>query len=296
MKPAPFDYHAPGSVPEVLDLIAEQGDDARVLAGGQSLVPMLNMRLIRPRVLISLRRLRELDFVRRQNGTVVVGSMTRQATLEASPDVREVCPVVVDALHFVGHPTIRNRGTLGGSIAHADPAAELPAVLVALDGRVVLASRRGSRSVAAADFFKGLMATDARPDELITDIQFPAVGAAQDRRGHGFEEVSRRHGDFAVAGVAVAVALDASTRVTDARIALLGVEARPRRCTRAEQELVGQPWRGERLAELAELAAGGLDPLSDHHASGEFRVHLAKVLTRRALAAAYERASGSGRR
>jgi carbon-monoxide dehydrogenase medium subunit len=296
MKPAPFDYQAPGSIPEVLVLLAKHGDDAKVLAGGQSLVPMLNMRLTRPRVLISLRHLRELDFVRRQNGAVVVGSMTRQAALESSADVRQMCPLVADATHFVGHPTIRNRGTLGGSIAHADPAAELPAVLVALDGRVGLVSPRGSRSVAAADFFKGLMATEARPDELITDIQFPAVGAAQDRRGHGFEEVSRRHGDFALAGVAVALALDASTRVTDARIAFLGVEARPRRRPRAERALVGQPWRDERLAEIAELAAGGLDPLSDHHAPGEFRVHLATVLTRRALAAAYERASGSGRR
>ena len=295
MKPAPFDYQAPGSVSEVLALLAEHGDDAKVLAGGQSLVPMLNMRLTRPRVLISLRRLRELDFVRRQNGSLAVGSMTRQAALESSADVRQVCPLVADATRFVGHPTIRNRGTVGGSIAHADPAAELPAVLVALDGRVALASRRGSRSVAATDFFKGLMATEARPDELITDILFHAVGAAQDRRGHGFEEVSRRHGDFALAGVAVALALDASTRVTDARIALLGVEARPRRCTRAEGALVGQPWRGERLAEIAELAAEGLDPLADYHASGEFRVHLTKVLARRALAAAYERASGGGR-
>ena len=294
MKPVAFDYHAPASLEEALTLLAEHGDAAKALAGGQSLVPMLNLRLVRPRVLVSLRRLSALDYMRRDNGAIVVGSMTRQRRLEISREVWEACPLLTEAIHFVGHPTIRNQGTVGGSIAHADPAGELPAVLVALDGRVTLASTGGSRTVPAADFFRGLMTTDAQSHELITEIQFQQIGQPGHRRGHGFEEVSRRHGDFALAGVAVALSVDADGRVSEARIALLGVEARPRRCVQAETALKGQRWAADRLADVAALAACDLDPLADIHASAEFRVHLTRVLTRRALERAYRRAANPG--
>ncbi len=290
MKPAPFDYAAPGSLAEALAVLAEHGAAAKPLAGGQSLVPMLAMRLSRPQVLVSLKRLGELQGIRRRNGTLAVGAMTRHWQVEESREVAEASPLLAEAIRLVGHPTIRSRGTVGGSIAHADPAAELPAVLAALDGRVRLASARGERTLSAAEFLRGMMTTAARPDELVTEVEFPVLAGA--RRGDAFEEVARRHGDFALAGAAVALALDAGGRVTDARIALCGVEARPRRRTEAEAALRGERWRPERLPEIAALAAAGLEPLDDLHASGAFRTHLAGVLTRRALERAHARATG----
>jgi CO/xanthine dehydrogenase FAD-binding subunit len=297
MKPAPFEYRAPGSLGEALAVLGEHGDGAKALAGGQSLVPMLAMRLVRPQVLVSLKRLRELDYIRRDNGSLLVGAMTRQWQVEESREVAGACPMLAEAIRFVGHPTIRSRGTVGGSIAHADPAAELTAVLVALDGRVRLASSRGSRVVGAAEFFQGMMATALRPEELLVEVQFPAAGPGA-RQGHAFVEVSRRHGDFALAGAAVALALDDGGRVADARIALLGVENRPRRRAEAERALRGEPWRPERLADVAALAAWGLEPIDDLHAPAGLRAQLAAVLTRRALEQAYRRASqgGEGRR
>jgi CO/xanthine dehydrogenase FAD-binding subunit len=294
MKPAPFDYRAPGSLAETLAVLGEHGDAAKPLAGGQSLVPMLAMRLVRPQVLVSLKRLGELDYIRRENGTLLVGAMTRQWRVEESAEVARACPLLAEAIRYVGHPTIRSRGTVGGSIAHADPAAELPAVLVALDGRVRLQSSRGARVVPAADFFQGMMATALRPAELLVEVQFPAVGGPGDRCGHAFVEVSRRHGDFAMAGAVAALALDAGGTVTDARIALTGVENRPRRRAEAEAALRGQRWRPERLGEVAALAAGGLEPLDDLHAPAGLRAQMARVLTERALGEAYRRAGGGG--
>ena len=294
MKPAPFEYHAPGSLAETLAVLAEHGDGAKPLAGGQSLVPMLAMRLVRPQVLVSLRRLGELSGIRRQNGALVIGAMTRQWQVEESDEVAAACPLLAEAIRLVGHPTIRNRGTIGGSVAHADPAAELPAVLVALGGRVRLASTKGSRVVEAAGFFQGMMTTATRPDELLLEVEFPAVGGSGHRRGAAFVEVSRRHGDFALAGAAVALALEADGRVADARIALTGVESRPRRRTEAEGALRGERWRPERLPDAAALAGSGLEPMDDLHAPADLRAQLARVLTRRALEQAYRRATGEG--
>ena len=289
MKPAPFEYRAPGSVSEALATLAEHGDDAKALAGGQSLVPMLAMRLSRPRVLVSLKHLGELSGIRRRDGVLAIGAMTRHYEVEESREVAVACPLLAEAIRLVGHPTIRSRGTVGGSIAHADPAAELPAVLAALGGRVRLASSRGERVVPVEDFVQGMLTTAARPDELLTEIELPALEA--EGRGDAFEEVARRHGDFALAGAAVALTVDAGGRVTEARIALCGVEARPRRRTDAEARLRGEPWRPERVREAAALAATGLSPLDDLHASGGLREHLAGVLTERALERAYHRAT-----
>lgn len=294
MKPAPFEYAAPGSVAEAVSVLAEHGDAARPLAGGQSLVPMLAMRLARPRVLVSLKRLDELAGIRRQNGALVLGAMTRQREVEESAEAAAACPLLAEAIALVGHPTIRSRGTVGGSIAHADPAAELPAVLVALDGRVRLRSARGAREMAAADFLQGIMTTAAQPEELLTEIELP--GLAGGRRGDAFEEVARRHGDFALAGVAVALTLDVDERVMDVRIALCGVEARPRRRSEAEQVLRGERCSPERIAEAAAFAAAGLEPLDDLHASAALRAHLVGVLTRRAVERARRRAIDGGGR
>ena len=201
MKPASFKYAAPESVDEALGLLAEHSHDGKVLAGGQSLVPLLNMRLARPHVLIDLNRVAGLDYIREDNGTVAIGAMTRQRTVERSPMVREKLPLLWEAIQFVGHPQIRNRGTVGGSLAHADPSAELPAVAVASGATLVARSPRGERTLNAEEFFVSYLATALEPDELLTEVRFPVHG----HRGTAFLEVSRRHGDYALAGVAAMV-------------------------------------------------------------------------------------------
>jgi aerobic carbon-monoxide dehydrogenase medium subunit len=294
MKPAPFDYIAPASVEETVETLARCGDAAKLLAGGQSLVPMLNMRLVRPSVLVSLRRIAALQYVRIENGCIRIGSMTRQRVVEQNPAVRNACPVLAQALTLVGHPAVRNQGTIGGSVAHADPAAELPAVLVALDGEITLSSTRGRRTVPASAFFRGLLATAAGPDELITEVVFHRVGRRDLVSSWAVEEVSRRHGDFALAGAVVGLAADPDGRIAAARIALFGVEARPTRRTVAEAAVHGTRCEPNVVAEAAALAARGLDGLEDLHASARLRAHLTGVLVRRALARAYRRAVGDG--
>ncbi len=250
MKPAPFDYHAPGSVAEALDLLASL-PDAKVLAGGQSLIPLLNFRLARPAHLIDINRLPGLDRIYERDGGVAVGALVRQSAAERDQLLAARCPVVQLALGQVAHPVIRNRGTLCGSIAHADPAAELPAVLLATAGVVVATSKRGTRTIAAADFFRAALEPALEPDELITEVWFPAAGG----RAAVLEEC-RRHGDFALAGVVLA----------GDRMALFGVAATPVLVDPAD------PTRG-------------LQPSGDLEATTEFRLHLVEVLVRRALAA-----------
>jgi carbon-monoxide dehydrogenase medium subunit len=294
MKPAPFEYLAPDSIAEAVQGLARHGDAAKVLAGGQSLVPLLNMRLVRPGVLVTLRRIAALQYVAIDEGGIRIGSMTRQRAVEQDRAVRSACPVLAEALGLVGHPVIRNQGTVGGSVAHADPAAELPAVLVALDGAVTLASARGRRSVPAPDFFRGLLATAAQPDELVTEVVFNRVSRPGQASGWAVEEISRRQGDFALAGAVAGVAADAEGRIADARVVLFGVEARPTRRPGAEAAVRGTRCGAEALAEAAAAAARDLEPLDDLHASARLRVHLVGVLVRRALERAYRRAVGDG--
>ena len=294
MKPAPFEYIAPGSMEEAVETLARHGDAAKVLAGGQSLVPMLNMRLARPSVLVSLRRIAALHYVAIEDERIRIGSMTRQRVVEQDRAVASACPVLGEALGLVGHPAIRNRGTVGGSVAHADPAAELPAVLVALDGAVRLVSTRGQRSVPASAFFRGLLATAAEPDELITELVFHRLGRPGLVSGWAMEEVSRRHGDFALAGALAGVTADPDRRIADARIAVFGVEARPTRRLEAEAAVRGTRCEPGVIAEAAAVAARGLEPLEDVHASAGLRAHLVGVLARRALARAYRRAIRDG--
>jgi carbon-monoxide dehydrogenase medium subunit len=289
MKPAPFEYRAPSSLEEATETLARHGEAARVLAGGQSLVPMLNMRLVRPGVLVSLRRVPGLDHVVVEDGLTRIGSMTRQRVAEEHPAVREACPLLAQALALVAHPAIRAQGTIGGSVAHADPAAEVPAVLVALDGTIALASARGRRAVPARDFFRGLMRTAAEPDEVVAELAFPRAGRPALASGWAVEEVSRRHGDFALAGVVVALAAETGGRIVDARIALFGVEDRPTRRRAAEAAVQGTRGEPTALAEAGALAVRDLEPLEDLHASARLRAHLAGVLVPRAL----ERASRS---
>ncbi len=285
MKPVRVAYADPRSVEEALALLGEHGEDAKLLAGGQSLVPLLNLRLARPAVLIDLNRVAGLDGMRVEDGVLRVGAMTRQQTVERDPAVRARCPLLAEALRFVGHPPIRHRGTVGGSLAHADPAAELPAVLTGLGGEVVARSRAGERAIPAADFFRDLMTTALRSDEVLTEVRFRLPSAAG---GWAFLEVARRHGDFLV-GVVVLVAPGPDRRLREVRVSLFGVGSTPVRASAAERELAGQEPTAERLRRAADLVTETLRPDSDLHASAEYRRQVAGVLTRRALALAVER-------
>jgi len=292
MKPPAFEYFEPTSVDEALALLREYGEEARVLAGGQSLVPLLNFRLARPRYLIDLNRIAALSYIRDQNGGLAIGAMTRQRAAERSELVRGRCPLLWEVMPLIGHFQIRNRGTIGGSLAHADPAAELPAVVTALKGELV-AERAGSRRVFSPEqFFVGYLTTALEPDELIAEIRLPALPP---RSGWSFLEVSRRHGDFALVGVAAVLTLDGGGVCTHAALVLTGVGPAPVRAEEAARGLVGAKPRPEAFQEAGRKVSERLQPDSDLHASAEYRKHVAGVLTRRALARALERARGEHR-
>ncbi len=283
MKPPLFDYRSPSSLDEALALRSEYADDSAVLAGGQSLMPMLNLRLARPEVLIDLGRVPELAEIGELDGGVSLGAMARQRSAERSALIRERAPLVQQALGHVGHPTIRNRGTVGGSIAHSDPAAELPAVCVALDAELVARGVAGERTIAAEDFAVGFMTTALAADELLVEVRIPAPVATLRT---AFIEVARRHGDFALVGVAAAIALDGDGLINHARLVFTGVDLMPVRAREAEASLLGTSGDAGALATAADHVTGELQPRTDGHASGDYRRRVAGVLTRRALAEA----------
>ena len=285
MKPARFEYFCPRTVDEAVDLLARYGDDGKVLAGGQSLVPLMNMRLARPAVIIDINRIDGLGDLRERNGILRFGALTRQRAAERSPVVAERCPLLRDALRLVGHAQIRNRGTLGGSIAHADPAAELTAILSALDGEVTARSARRTRTIAAADLFVTYLTTALDPRELIVEIRIPALSPGA---GWSWMEIARRHGDFALAGVGVVLVIRRGT-IAEARIALTGVGPTPVRGGAAERLLVGHAPSDTLWAEAAEAVRAAVTPDGDIHASAEYRKHVAGVLTQRALREALSR-------
>jgi aerobic carbon-monoxide dehydrogenase medium subunit len=283
MKPPLFDYRSPSSLDEALALRSEYASDSVVLAGGQSLVPMLNLRLAQPEVLIDLGRVAELAEISELGGGVSLGAMARQRSAERSGLIRERAPLVQQALGHVGHPTIRNRGTVGGSVAHSDPAAELPAVCVALDAELVARGVAGERTIAAEDFAVGFMTTALAPDELLVEVRIPAAAAT---RRTAFVEIARRHGDFALVGVAVAVDLDGDGLINEVRLVFTGVGLMPVRAREAEASLLGTPGESASVARAAGLVTGELQPRTDGHASGDYRRRVAGVLARRALAEA----------
>jgi CO/xanthine dehydrogenase FAD-binding subunit len=282
MKPPPFSYRDPGTVEEVLQLLAEYGEDARLLAGGQSLLPMLNFRLVQPAVIIDLNGVAGLDQIQVSGDGLGIGSMARQAAVEGHPDVVQGWPLLADALRHVAHPQIRNRGTIGGSIAHNDPAAELPAIMMALGAGMIVRSAKGQRVVPAEDFFAGHLETVMTPDELLTRIEVPAAGAAA---GWGFHELSRRHGDFALAAVAVQVTPGVDGGAPDARVVVTGVADKPFRVTRAEELLREGGWsdaRATAIRDATEEAVEAAEPFEDHHAPGWYRRQVAGVMAARA--------------
>jgi len=279
MKPARFDYHAPRTVEEALALLTRYGGDAKLLAGGQSLVPLLNFRLSRPAALVDLNRIPALAYVEEVDGRVHLGAMTRQRTIEFSPVVARRLPLLGEATRWVGHLPIRTRGTIGGSIAHADPSAEYPAVLTALEGEVVVRGPKGERTVRPGDLFQTYLTTSLGPDEILTEVRLPAAPAGA---GHAFEEFARRHGDFALVGIAAMVVLDGA-RCTRARLATAGAGPVPVRL-RAAEEILERDGVGDAAVEAAARRATELvQPDSDIHASADYRRHLTGVLTARAV-------------
>jgi aerobic carbon-monoxide dehydrogenase medium subunit len=284
MKPAAFEYHAPVTVDEAVGLLAQYGDDAKVLAGGQSLVPMLALRLTRFEHLIDVNRVAGLDGVTKTNGNLRVGAATRHRLAAEGPEVLSSSPLLARASAHIGHFQIRNRGTVGGAIAHADPAAEQPAVAVALDAVIETASSNGVREIPAGDFFQGTWTTAIGPDELLTAVTFPVW---QGRCGFAVEELARRAGDFALAGVVCAVELGSDDHVERAAIALFGVGSIPTRASGAEVALLA----GASLDEVAAAAVSDVHPTDDLHASGEYRRKVAGVLVRRAIERALKEAT-----
>lgn len=294
MKPAPFAFTAPQSLEAALSSMRQHGTEAKVLAGGQSLIPLLNFRLARPTVVLDLNRVADLDYVRESpDGGLRIGAMTRQSRLERDPLVAARTPLLKEAIPFIAHPQIRNRGTAGGSLAHADPAAELPAVAVALGARFRLQSETGERWVAARDFFVGLLTTKLEPEELLVEIEFPAQPAGA---GWSFMEIARRYGDYAMAGVAAMVEVDEDDVCRDATLVYMSAGDGPVSADSAAEML-----RNEQLddaifeATARRASEKEIEPTSDIHSTAEFKRHLCYVLTRRALATATERAVQEGR-
>jgi aerobic carbon-monoxide dehydrogenase medium subunit len=285
MKPPRFEYHAPATVDEAVSLLARYGGEAKVLAGGQSLVPLLNFRLSRPAAIIDLNAIPGLDGIREDDGLVRFGAMTRQRAIEFSPVVRRRVPLLAEATTLVGHLPIRTRGTIGGSIAHADPAAEDPAVLTALEGQVVARGPKGERVLGPSELFQTYLTTSLEPDEIIVEVRLPAMAAGA---GWAFEEFSRRHGDFAIVGVAALVAGERG-RCTLARLATAGAGPVPVRLRASEEILESEGLGDAAIDAAARRAAELVTPDADIHASADYRRHLTTVLVERALRRAIDR-------
>jgi aerobic carbon-monoxide dehydrogenase medium subunit len=287
MKPPAFAYHDPTSLEEALELLRRYGADAKVLAGGQSLMPLLNFRLSSPPVLIDLNRISALAYIRQEGDQLRIGAMTRQRTIEFSPLVRGRLPLLREATTLIGHLPIRTRGTIGGSLSHADPAAEYPAVAAALEAEFVLRNAGGTRLLRAEEFFVTYLTTALAPDEIVVEVRFPL---SQPTAGWAFEEFAQRHGDFALAGVAAV--LDANgEQCRFARLATAGVGPTPLRLRAVEHLLERDGLTAQSIETAAERAAELVEPGSDLHASADYRRHLVRILTRRAL----RRAAARGR-
>ena len=281
MKPAKFDYHSPQSRSEALELLAEHGDDAKILAGGQSLMPLMNMRLVRPGVVVDINGIADLTQITpEQDGGLSVGALTRHRQIEQSSLVRERFPLLAEAVPNIGHFQIRNRGTVGGSLAHADPAAEIPALSLTLDAEFVVAKRGSERVVNAKDFFVTHLTTVLESDEMLTQVRFPSP---QQPWQWGFQEVCRRDGDFALVGAVAMLQLDASGVCQQGRITIFGAGGTPLRMSAAEGILQGSRVDADVRQQAAHAVSQALDPISDIHASAEYRKDVGGVMARRAL-------------
>ena len=288
MKPAPFEYHAPSSIEEVVTLKSQYGDDAKFLAGGQSLVPAMNFRIVQPSVLIDLNRASELSYIREDGNVIRIGSMARERHLEFDASIEKRTPLLHEAVPNIAHPQIRNRGTIGGSIVNADPAAELPVLMIALNARLKARNKSTERWITAKDFFAGMFTTALEPDEALVEIELPF---AEPRTGWSFMEVAPRSGDYAMMGVATSVTLDENGKCKSAKLVYLNAGDGPVDAVEAAQSLVGKSLN-DKLFESAAVIASEKEiiPFGNIHASAEFQSHLAKTLTMKTLKIAVERA------
>jgi carbon-monoxide dehydrogenase medium subunit len=289
MKPASFDYIAADSLDMAIAALAAAGADAKIIAGGQSLVPMLNFRLLRPSILVDINRIPGLAFIVETDNDIRIGALTRHHQLEMSPVIARHLPVLSCAITHVAHLAIRNRGTIGGSLSHGDPAAELPMMALLLDAELHIASASGKRTVAAPDFFLDALTVDLAGSDIVTEIALPKLPP---QTGWGFEEVARRHGDFALAAVAATLTVSGGA-IAQARIALTGVGATALRAAAAGALLVGHVLEPGLISRVIDAVRAAIEPETDLHASADYRRHLAGVLTGRALAAAWRRAAAS---
>ena len=288
MKPAPFKYTAPETIPEALFLLSEHGYDAKILAGGQSLVPMMNFRLVQPKVIVDINRIPKLSFIKKKDKGLLLGAMVRHSQAEKDPLVKDLAPLVYETMPKIATMQIRNRGTVGGSLSHADPSAELVVVSTALEARFKLQKQKSERWVSADEFFIGLLMTCMEPEELLVEVEIPALPP---RTGWSLKEIARRPHDFALVGVAAIVTLDKKDRCQKAKLVYLSAGDGPISAPEAAGLLEGQEITEEVIAAAAEKASRDeIDPGRDIHATAEFRRHLANVLTRRALEEANQRA------
>ena len=288
MKPAAFDYVVAESIDAAVAALAAANGEAKILAGGQSLVPMLNFRLLRPSILVDINRIPDLAFIEEGADAIVIGALTRHHRLETSPVIARHLPVVTEAMRHVAHLAIRNRGTIGGSLSHADPAAELPMLALLLDATLHVVSHAGPRTIAARDFFLGPLTVDLAPDEMVTRIVLPKLSPAT---GWGFAEVARRSGDFALAAAAATLKLRDGV-IGEARIAMTGIDDTAKRASEAEALLAGRTLTPDLIDTAVAAARAGVNPPTDLHASSDYRRHLVGVLVGRALADASRRARG----
>lgn len=284
MKPAAFKYLSVDSVEGALSALEQYGGEAKILAGGQSLVPMMNFRIAQPAVLVDINPVKEIDFIRSEDGWLRIGARTRQRSLEKSPDVKEKCPLLAAAVKWIGHPQIRNRGTLGGSLVHGDPTAELALVATLLDAQLVIRNKTKSRTAGPSDFFDGFMSTRIGEEEILTEVRYPAAPPGS---GYGFRELCIRHGDFAVVAAAVQLTVGKNGLCSEARVAVSGAGSKPLRIPAAEKILVGSDGSAAALDDAAARVPAEVDPISDLKGSEAYRREMARVFVRRALGDAW---------
>jgi carbon-monoxide dehydrogenase medium subunit len=274
MKPAAFDYYAPATLEEALSLLEKYGDEAKILAGGQSLMPLINMRLARPAVLVDINRISGLDFIREEDGSMAIGALARHANVASSEILKKGCPMLPHAAQFVGDVQVRSRGTFGGCIAHADPAAEFGAVVYTLGGEIVAREVKGSRLIPVTEFFLDVLTTSLRPYEMVTEVRVPSLQG----KLWSFRGIAPRFGDMVLAGVALALELDGAGDCQWSRIGMFGVGSTPLRASKAEEKLLGNRLEEKLIAEIAEQAAAEAQPASDIHASASYRRELVRWL------------------
>ena len=289
MKPSAFEYFAPNTVKEAVGLLEKYEDEAKILAGGQSLVPIMNFRLGRPEVLVDINGIKDLDYIKEEGEALFIGALTRERDLELSPLVKEKCPILAEAVSFIGHVPIRNRGTIGGSLVHADPSSELPTVICCLDGEMKVVGPSGERVLEPEEFFLTYLTTSLEPSEILVEVRIPTL---PQNTAWSFVELSRRSGDFAIVGVATLLFMEDGGVCKEARIALGGVAPTPVRAEEAEELLSGQVITDELIKAAGEEAAEATETEPDYHASAEYRKDMARVFVQRGLREALSRVKG----